>query len=240
MACPTCGGLERRILAPGYFECLSLGSLVRQNPIHPALGTTTSVYVCGVRYQEATASMTMTPCACGIFAIGRCGSCERTVCGEHSSLSNDILECRNCTASRQAAAQQRQVEQEQIAAAAQHAEDDGLPLDAYLVRVARMQIAPSRRSANGSELACALQAVTSGFSATFDGKGSHVIHHSGYITRYIKMNGELVQEDRSRRFSKTSTLNAANHTYSPADVTSILTSSLLYHKSLQGTGSNYM
>lgn len=86
-------------LAPGFWRCQSVVT-VWGSRLGPAPGTppqlgievplpTSWQEICGYEYHEAGAvgTTSATPaCSCGTFAIGRCDSCGRPVCGYHSAL----------------------------------------------------------------------------------------------------------------------------------------------------------
>jgi hypothetical protein len=87
--CPKCGGAERRILSPGYFECTS--SVLTNVVPAGAQGNAVQVPiygVCGRRYQEGSASDGGPQCACGMFAVGLCATCGNAICGDHGRQSN--------------------------------------------------------------------------------------------------------------------------------------------------------
>lgn len=107
--CPKCGGLGRRMLAPGYFMCTT--TVLRGVIPAGTQGNTSPIPVeepCGHRYQEATgaANAPSATCECGIFAVGVCRECERAVCGRHSEVVGIRLACTWCL-QEQAAAQAR-------------------------------------------------------------------------------------------------------------------------------------
>lgn len=85
--CPRCGGIERRILTPNFFECTSqvLTGVVPRSP--QGNPTEIPVYgVCGHQYQEgAAAASGGTKCSCGIFAVGECAQCGEPLCGQHGA-----------------------------------------------------------------------------------------------------------------------------------------------------------
>ena len=81
-ACPRCGGVERRALAPNFFECETRVLVfvvprgVQGNP------TDVPLYeACGHQYQEG--APTAPRCSCGVFAIGECNKCSKPLCGLH-------------------------------------------------------------------------------------------------------------------------------------------------------------
>lgn len=84
MGCPACGGNERKVLGPGWFECRSR--------VADTTGNTDLDYrVCRHQYQEGQ-QMTELVCDCGVFAIGRCKACGRPICGSHSEqVANQLL-----------------------------------------------------------------------------------------------------------------------------------------------------
>lgn len=65
--------------------------------------------VCGFEYQEADAATTVDQvCACGTFAIGRCGECGALICGDHSVLDEGRRVCRSHLIDRQQEALRQQ------------------------------------------------------------------------------------------------------------------------------------
>lgn len=100
MACPACGGTERRLITTGYYECLTM----RRRPVGLAQlpGQPEQVVYraeqCLQRYQEGPTQMT-DMCTCGTYAIGRCKQCDTAVCGDHSALVGGIGRvCISCSA----------------------------------------------------------------------------------------------------------------------------------------------
>jgi hypothetical protein len=99
MACPSCGGNDKVLVAPNYWECRSQVTEYHPgrvpDPMYAVEGipipsgatmpVTDVVYrPCGVRYHEA-AGITSTPlCGCSTFAIGLCAACGKPVCGDCS------------------------------------------------------------------------------------------------------------------------------------------------------------
>lgn len=85
-ACPRCGGRDRRLLAPGFFECRSkvIIDLVPAGR-HGSASEIPVHGVCGHRYQTAVTSGSTNHCACGMFAVGICRQCSKFLCGEHGS-----------------------------------------------------------------------------------------------------------------------------------------------------------
>jgi hypothetical protein len=100
MSCPSCGGEERRALAPGLWLCISQVPVTSGGPglTDPRLGPPViqTMIECGYEYQEGRAEAPASSCACGTFAIGRCQSCDQPVCGRHGVLVLDRLRCAAC------------------------------------------------------------------------------------------------------------------------------------------------
>lgn len=114
--CPKCGGRERRLLAPGYFECMSR---VLRDVVPPAppgvLGDVLGRPLygpCGYRYQAGPQSADGRACECGMFAVGECQACGKAVCGQHGAHSHGRFVCvahiREAEAEASASAEQRQ------------------------------------------------------------------------------------------------------------------------------------
>jgi hypothetical protein len=107
MTCTTCGGVDYRIIAPGYLECTSdvADDVFAQEPDFNlplgggAYGMRTVRHrrsrPCGRRYQVAVAHSASLACGCGMFAVGLCRRCGRAVCGEHARTGESLL-CRSC------------------------------------------------------------------------------------------------------------------------------------------------
>jgi hypothetical protein len=84
MSCPTCGGSQYRLIAPGLAECVE--SLERPTGMHPsgARGPAMQAFACGTRYQVPNTSGLEVPyCACGLQSIGRCTECGLPLCLDH-------------------------------------------------------------------------------------------------------------------------------------------------------------
>lgn len=100
MGCPSCGGVLREAIAPGYWQCTSIVIVERGGPglVDSRLGSPvlSGQRICGVAYQEG--SETGVECGCGTFAVGRCARCRRAVCGVHSSIRRDERLCAGCGA----------------------------------------------------------------------------------------------------------------------------------------------
>lgn len=105
MACPTCGGTNRSLIAPGYYQCRSIirwstrtwvpapgylpGPGVPMAPID-----TWHERACTDQYQEGDAVTAQLPlCACFTYAVGICADCKNPVCGVHSELVGDLRRC---------------------------------------------------------------------------------------------------------------------------------------------------
>jgi hypothetical protein len=84
--CPKCGGRERHVLSPGYFECTSRVVTGGVPPSASPTATAIPVYgPCGFRYQEGRPSAVTQVCTCGMFAVGVCSTCRQPRCGEHGA-----------------------------------------------------------------------------------------------------------------------------------------------------------
>ncbi len=83
--CPRCGSSDIRPVAPGYFECLQSD---------PQRGGSDRDR-CYTRFRDETEGATAggALCACGTRGIGRCSTCGREVCGDHSRLVADRRYC---------------------------------------------------------------------------------------------------------------------------------------------------
>jgi hypothetical protein len=89
MACPSCGGNSRQLIAPGFFRCTSRVMTRSSGPglSDPRLGPSVieTARECGAEYQEGVQT-TGLECSCGTFAVGRCTECSQPKCGAHSGL----------------------------------------------------------------------------------------------------------------------------------------------------------
>ena len=90
MACPKCGGRNRRTLGANLFVCEELipSSTTRWVPhASPQFVGQMAPLVeqhwepCGERYQEGAVAPAAPICDCGVFAVGICTECGRPVCG---------------------------------------------------------------------------------------------------------------------------------------------------------------
>lgn len=102
--CPRCGGRERRLISPGFWECTTQSAHTVTtvipdpfNPPYPRPVHQTVTQACGNRYHEAERGARTTDrletCACETFAIGRCSDCATPICGDHSALVDDLRLC---------------------------------------------------------------------------------------------------------------------------------------------------
>jgi hypothetical protein len=92
--CPSCGGAEASILAPGYFECTTV-NLANVVPAG-AQGNLTDVpiYVkCGHRYQGGPVMAGVPQCWCGMYAVGACKECREPLCGQHFLIRSEVVYC---------------------------------------------------------------------------------------------------------------------------------------------------
>lgn len=130
MACPHCGGTERRAISPGFWECTSL--LYGQIPtgLHPSgqFGPAFQPVAqpCGRRYQEGAPGGAGTLCqTCTIFAIGICADCRSPQCGNCGLHYQGAFLCALCRQIRvqaeQALAREAEAETRRQTAAAQAA-----------------------------------------------------------------------------------------------------------------------
>jgi hypothetical protein len=116
MACPSCGGNSRLLIAPGFYHCTSRivtrsgGPGLTDLSLGPPVIETVSE--CGAEYQDGVPA-TAAACACGTFAIGRCAECSQPVCGTHSGIwGGGKRLCRDCRARASAAQAARKAEED--------------------------------------------------------------------------------------------------------------------------------
>jgi hypothetical protein len=129
MSCPTCAGVNRRPIAPNYFECTSLVNIEMHGvepsrSIPPHLGIVEPVTFvvtqpCGVRYHEGPAPLTP-PCRCSTYSIGTCTRCKRPVCGDCSRLREQERWCTDC----EDAERERCADEARVREAAERAVED--------------------------------------------------------------------------------------------------------------------
>lgn len=96
MACPNCGGAERRAITPGYWECTTLLPVRAATGVpHPALGPmwTEGAVACLTRYQEGPKLLTPSCSRCGQYSVGRCDHCQRPYCGDHARSTSYGFQC---------------------------------------------------------------------------------------------------------------------------------------------------
>jgi hypothetical protein len=102
MACPICGGTERRPIALGLWQCDSAVDIPAHGPADGSLsnpGPAVRFLRCGHKYQDSTAREAHAECSCGTVAIGWCLRCWTSVCAQHSNLDQDSKRyCANCLA----------------------------------------------------------------------------------------------------------------------------------------------
>lgn len=101
MACPSCGGTDRRAIAPGYWECTSLVESSYPTGLHPSgkFGPVheTVASSCGRRYQEGGGRALTTICqTCTVFAIGVCAECGVPQCGNCGAHLDGAFLCGGC------------------------------------------------------------------------------------------------------------------------------------------------
>lgn len=101
MACPRCGGTNRKQIAPGYFVCTTIVERRMPEP-DPRFGPfRLQRNECGYEYQEPTSASTFGVCECGMGAIALCKQCGRTLCGNHIAEQSPAVLCQLCAADRQ-------------------------------------------------------------------------------------------------------------------------------------------
>lgn len=125
MACPHCGGMERRAISPGFWECTSLlyGEVPTGLPPSGQFGPVfqTVAHPCGRRYQEGAPGGSGMLCqTCTVFAIGICADCGIPQCGNCGGHYRGAFLCARCQQAR-AAAERAAAEQAAADAARQKA-----------------------------------------------------------------------------------------------------------------------
>ncbi len=142
-ACPACGGGQRRLLSPGWFECTSPISVEAPMVFDPGFGGfrpagPPTTRACAHRYQEGRAHTGQPPCWCGVLAIGHCTSCRQSVCGVHSEQVPQLL-CGACWA-RWNAERQRRSAHEQAAAREKRVAQEAAEIEARKQAARRRQV----------------------------------------------------------------------------------------------------
>jgi hypothetical protein len=89
--CPRCGGTQRRILAPGFFECTTQ-TLTGVAPHRDGSGGVPIYRACGHQYQDAPPGLGAL-CECGLGAVGACKSCGKPLCGRHGTSHDSGFLC---------------------------------------------------------------------------------------------------------------------------------------------------
>lgn len=87
MACPTCGGTQRKAIAPGLWECQSTVTEYAPGATSAGIVGVAPVVAhtrpCTTRYQEGAHAASDPPsCVCGMFAVATCTQCRQPVCGD--------------------------------------------------------------------------------------------------------------------------------------------------------------
>lgn len=86
MVCPQCGGAERAPIAPGLWMCTTLlphRVFVPSGNRFGDMRPHDDWIPCQHRYHDGEGASAGAPqCMCGTFAIGKCHTCDRWVCGE--------------------------------------------------------------------------------------------------------------------------------------------------------------
>lgn len=224
MACPVCGGISRRELSPGYFECTTVISSVGPNPIHPALGPVTAAAVCGHRYPESTAtsgSFGLCYVCNSLGAIGVCADCRRPVDGVHGIVGTAGLLCGDCLHTRRAAAEVERRERAEEEEAMRIAAESRLSTVEYLAQVA-IGGSTCNRPARGSEIAAALASLNRS-GASFDGNGGLALGQPELgVDKVLRADGALELVKRSGWLGKTRLIHIADHSYEPGEVEELL------------------
>lgn len=89
--CPSCGGVYRTAIAPGYWECTTQtfkGLVMGANGVPIFVPGITEV--CRERYQDGSPlpapefGLPEVCAICGTFSLGPCGECGTERCGDHA------------------------------------------------------------------------------------------------------------------------------------------------------------
>jgi hypothetical protein len=191
MPCPNCGGSERVPLAPGYWECMTM--ITKERIGHPA-GYSNPIPLphqepCGAHYQEEPPGKVSESCACGVFAIGRCQTCERPVCGRHSDLVGGKLLCSGCIQERAEKARKCKEATEADAARArarEHEESIGRAHEAAVAAAERLSADDSHRIVRVNQRSVARVSAGGSYGISWNelaeeiGKGWHVLNWREY------------------------------------------------------------
>lgn len=101
MSCPHCGGNQRRLIAPGLYECTSTVEVMGYMPAPgPSQGPVPLIpgpelRVCGNRYQEGSVTAPLGLCSCGMSAVAECVDCRKVLCGDHIASRNGRVLCKD-------------------------------------------------------------------------------------------------------------------------------------------------
>jgi hypothetical protein len=88
--CPVCDGTDRRLISPGFYECVSqtlvgLESRLLNRPVYQT---------CLHRYSAgAPTSVGSARCSCGQYSVGECAVCGQARCGDHARLIEGRFQC---------------------------------------------------------------------------------------------------------------------------------------------------
>jgi hypothetical protein len=105
----VCGGTQRKLIAPGYFECQSDTSFFAPGVTAAGQQILKHHRICSNRYQEGSTVSSLGLCFCqSTLAVGLCIDCRRPVCGVHSDVDMAAGGMRMCVSCRARLATEKQ------------------------------------------------------------------------------------------------------------------------------------
>lgn len=211
MACPHCGGMERRAISPGFWECTSMLYGEVPTGLHPSgrFGPAfqTVAHPCGRRYQDGAPGGTGTLCqTCTVFAIGICADCGIPQCGNCGRHYRGAFLCAQCLQAR-VAAEQAAAEQAAAGAARQKAAAEASAAQladdrvAWLRAAARTLDAQVRRTHRDG---WAVEPATEQWVSTRSGTYDQFTHTSWVESQLILTPAGLLQQYKRRKPKQTS------------------------------------
>jgi hypothetical protein len=206
MACPHCGGTDRRAISPGFWECTSLLYGEMPTGLHPSgqFGPAfqTVARPCSRRYQEGAPGGTGTLCqTCTVFAIGICADCGDPQCGNCGRHYQGAFLCTRCrqerAAAEQAAAQEAAAEAARKNAAAAAAAARLADAKQKWLRTAAHTLGAQVRQthAEGWVIGPANEHSVTSYSGSYD-QYSHTVWQESQLI--VTPTGELRQHHRSK------------------------------------------
>lgn len=103
-SCPHCGSTKLNELGPGEYLCQGSIEVKTGAPPSGSQGPPTRWTICGVKFFDPNfvgpGAASGSTCSCGTYSVGRCTSCGKEVCGQHSRLAHESRLCTRCAHAR--------------------------------------------------------------------------------------------------------------------------------------------